>query len=44
LKKRQSPPGVNQKTFVYMAHADGENRDSNIKVFCFFSSEKKAFY
>jgi hypothetical protein len=31
----------NQKTFVYMAHAAGKNRDSDIKVFCFFSSEKK---
>jgi len=33
----------NQKTFVYMAYAAGENRDSDVKVFCFFSSEKKAF-
>jgi hypothetical protein len=24
-----------------MAYAAGENRDSDIKVFCFFSSEKK---
>ena len=31
----------NQKTFVIMACAAGENRDSDIKVFCFFSSEKK---
>ncbi len=34
----------NQKTFVIMACAAGENRDSHIKVFCFFSSEKKAFF
>jgi hypothetical protein len=33
----------NQKTFIVMACAAGENRDSEIKVFCFFSSEKKAF-
>ena len=26
-----------------MACVAGENRDSDIKVFCFFSSEKKAF-
>jgi len=31
----------NQKTFVVMAYATGENRDSDVKVFCFFSSEKK---
>jgi hypothetical protein len=31
----------NQKTFVSWACAAGENRDSGIKVFCFFSSEKK---
>jgi hypothetical protein len=33
----------NQKTFVSLAYAAGENRDSDVKVFCFFSSEKKAF-
>jgi hypothetical protein len=33
----------NQKTFVPWACAAGEGRDSDIKVFCFFSSEKKAF-
>jgi hypothetical protein len=33
----------NQKTFMILAYAAGENRDSDIKVFCFFSSEKKAF-
>jgi hypothetical protein len=33
----------NQKTFVSQGCAAGENRDSEIKVFCFFSSEKKAF-
>jgi hypothetical protein len=32
----------NQKTFVPMARASGENRDSDIKVFCFFFSEKKS--
>jgi hypothetical protein len=32
----------NQKTFTSSAHAAGENRDSDPKVFCFFSSEKKA--
>jgi hypothetical protein len=26
-----------------LARASGENRDSDVKVFCFFSSEKKAF-
>jgi hypothetical protein len=31
----------NQKTFVYVARAAGEDRDSDIKVFSFFSSEKK---
>jgi hypothetical protein len=31
----------NQKTFVSWAYAAGEDRDSDIKVFCFFSSEKK---
>jgi len=25
------------------AYVAGENRDSEIKVFCFFSSEKKVF-
>jgi hypothetical protein len=34
---------MNQKTFYDMAYADGRSRDSQIKVFCFFSSEKKAF-
>jgi len=33
----------NQKTFVPWAYAAGENRDSDAKVFCFFSSEKKCF-
>jgi hypothetical protein len=33
----------NQKTFIIMAYAAGWNRDSDIKVFCFFSSEKKTF-
>jgi len=32
----------NQKTFASLAYAAGENRDSDAKVFCFFSSEKKA--
>jgi hypothetical protein len=32
----------NQKTFVFWVHAAGESRDSDKKVFCFFSSEKKA--
>jgi hypothetical protein len=32
----------NQKTFIIMARAAGESRDSDVKVFCFFSSEKKA--
>jgi hypothetical protein len=27
-----------------MVHVAGKNRDSDIKVFCFFSSEKKAFF
>jgi hypothetical protein len=31
----------NQKTFVSWAYAAGENPDHDIKVFCFFSSEKK---
>jgi hypothetical protein len=31
----------NQKTFVIIARAAGEIRDSDIRVFCFFSSEKK---
>jgi hypothetical protein len=31
----------NQKTFGVMAYAAGENPDSDVKVFCFFSSEKK---
>jgi hypothetical protein len=30
------------QNFVIMAYAAGENRDSDTKVFCFFSSEKKA--
>jgi hypothetical protein len=34
----------NQKTFVDMAYAAGENPDHDIKVFCFFSSEKKTFF
>jgi len=33
----------NQKTLASFARAAGENRDSDIKVFCFFSSEKKIF-
>jgi hypothetical protein len=33
----------NQKTFINIAYASGQNRDSDLKVFCFFSSEKKAF-
>jgi hypothetical protein len=33
----------NQKTFASWAHASGKIRDSDIKVFCFFSSEKKTF-
>jgi hypothetical protein len=28
---------------MMMLHAAGEDRDSDIKVFCFFSSEKKTF-
>jgi hypothetical protein len=32
----------NQKTFVVKTPFSGQNRDSDIKVFCFFSSEKKA--
>ena len=31
----------NQKTFISSAHVAGENRDSDVKVFCFFCSEKK---
>jgi len=31
----------NQKTFVSWAYAAGEIGDSDVKVFCFFSSEKK---
>jgi len=33
----------NQKTFMSWAPVAGENRDSDVKVFCFFSSEKKIF-
>jgi hypothetical protein len=33
----------NQKTFTFLAYVAGENRDSDLKVFCFFSSEKKTF-
>jgi len=33
----------NQKTFMIVTHAAGKNRDSDVKVFCFFSSEKKIF-
>jgi hypothetical protein len=33
----------NQKTFASLVHAAGKNRESDTKVFCFFSSEKKAF-
>jgi hypothetical protein len=36
LKKRT------KKLLFMMAYAAGENRDSDIKVYCFFSSEKKA--
>jgi len=32
----------NQKTFMSLAYAAGMARDSDAKVFCFFSSEKKA--
>jgi hypothetical protein len=32
----------NQKTFALVAYASGDIRDSEIKVFCVFSSEKKA--
>jgi hypothetical protein len=32
----------NQKTFVIVACAAGENRDSDLRVLCFFSSEKQA--
>ena len=32
-----------QKTFTSWARAAGEDRDSDTKVFCFFSSEKKFF-
>jgi len=31
----------NQKTFVITAPVAGENRDSDVKVFCFFFSKKK---
>ncbi len=31
----------NQKTFASLAHASRWGRDSETKVFCFFSSEKK---
>jgi hypothetical protein len=34
----------NQKTFAPGVHAARENGDSDKKVFCFFSSEKKAFF
>ena len=33
----------NQKTFALMVYVAGENRDSESKVFGFFSSEKEAF-
>jgi hypothetical protein len=33
----------NQETLVIVACAAGQNRDSDVKVFCFFSSEKKSF-
>jgi hypothetical protein len=33
----------NQKTFMALADAAGENPDHDVKVFCFFSSEKKTF-
>jgi hypothetical protein len=33
----------NQKTFASLAHAAGKSRDSDPKVFCFFSLEKKTF-
>jgi len=33
----------NQKTFTSLAYVAGEDRDSDVKVFCFFSSEKKTF-
>jgi hypothetical protein len=31
------------KNFCFLLRAAGENRDSELKVFCFFSSEKKTF-
>jgi hypothetical protein len=34
----------NQKTFVLLVRAVGYDRDSELKVFCFFSSEKKVFF
>jgi len=33
----------NQKTFAHWRTSAGEARDSDSKVFCFFSSEKKLF-
>jgi hypothetical protein len=33
----------NQKTFAIMAYAAGEDRNSDVKVFCLFSLEKKTF-
>jgi hypothetical protein len=33
----------NQKTFMSWACAAGKNHDSDTKVFCLFSSEKKIF-
>jgi hypothetical protein len=33
----------NQKTFALLSRARRKVRDSNVKVFCFFSSEKKNF-
>jgi hypothetical protein len=33
----------NQKTFIRLALSSGELIAKRIKVFCFFSSEKKAF-
>jgi hypothetical protein len=31
----------NQKLLFFQVHVARQNRDSDIKVFCFFSSEKK---
>jgi hypothetical protein len=43
LEKKAEPALREPKTFMIIAPLSGKSRDSDIKVFCFFSSEKKAF-